>query len=557
MATNTQANLSPEVLALLKTQLAQMQGGARDSNGTIQWGGANGTPLDDWVIQNYARGTQIGSGDQSDIRYDPNNTFTTFSRPVADSAGKLIDVFDQDGKWLSREAGTDSVREMNTAIAMMAAGYFGGGALGEAAGASGAAGAAGGADAATSAAWANGAGLGGDTLSAMGATGTTGAATGGMAGAAGTLTAESLGTIEGLGSLGTNIGNIGADSIISGTGTAGAGTLSATDVAKTVGGSATGTGTAGTGTAGNMTTQNWVDLAKTGTVLGTTLATSGGSNDAQAKANSISDAQLQGMQFALDQARELSDYNKATFRPIEQQLAKTAQEYDTEGRRESAAQSAAGEVATEFDRTRQQAAKEMTRYGVDPSTMQALGTASLLDEAKARAGAANKARSDVEAQGWSRMADVANLGRNIASSQATQQQIGVSAGNSASDSAYKSAKLQQDEDKMLIEGVGQIGNYVGNLFASSDKNKKAGTGKMSNAAKALKEVERTPVHEGWSYKDDPAKKKHTGPMAQDVKRVSGEKAAPGGKVIDMVSQQGRMMAAVQELSRRVKKLEAA
>jgi hypothetical protein len=214
-------------------------------------------------------------------------------------------------------------------------------------------------------------------------------------------------------------------------------------------------------------------------------------------------------------------------------------------------------VATEFDRTRQQAAKEMTRYGVDPSTMQALGTASLLDEAKARAGAANKARSDVEAQGWSRMADVANLGRNIASSQATQQQIGLSAGNSAADNAYKSAKLQQAEDEMLIQGVGQIGNYVGNLFATSDKNKKAGTGKMANAAKALKEVERTPVHEGWSYKDDPAKKKHTGPMAQDVKRVSGDKAAPGGKVIDMVSQQGRMMAAVQELSRRVKKLEAA
>jgi hypothetical protein len=306
-----------------------------------------------------------------------------------------------------------------------------------------------------------------------------------------------------------------------------------------------------------MTAKNWVDLAKIAGTAGTAIATSGNSSNGQDRSNAVSDLQLQGMQFALDQSKELADYNKTTFRPIEQRLAQTAQEYDTEGRRESAAQAATGEVATEFDRTRQQAAKEMTRYGVDPSTMQALGTASLLDEAKARAGAANKARSDVEAQGWSRMADVANLGRNIASSQATQQQIGLSAGNSAADNAYKSAKLQQDEDKMLIEGVGQIGNYVGNLFATSDKTKKAGTGKMANAAKALKEVERTPVHEGWSYKDDPAKKKHTGPMAQDVKRVSGDKAAPGGKVIDMVSQQGRMMAAVQELSRRVKKLEAA
>lgn len=306
-----------------------------------------------------------------------------------------------------------------------------------------------------------------------------------------------------------------------------------------------------------MTAKNWVDLAKIAGTAGTAIATSGNSSNGQARSNAVSDLQLQGMQFALDQARDLADHNKATFRPVEQGMARAALDYNTEGRRESAAQSAAGEVATEFDRTRQQAAKEMTRYGVDPSTMQALGTASLLDEAKARAGAANKARSDVEAQGWSRMADVANLGRNIASSQATQQQIGLNAGNSAADNAYKSAKLQQAEDEMLIQGVGQIGNYVGNLFATSDKNKKAGTGKMANAAKALKEVERTPVHEGWSYKDDPAKKKHTGPMAQDVKRVSGDKAAPGGKVIDLVSQQGRMMAAVQELSRRVKKLEAA
>ena len=99
------------------------------------------------------------------------------------------------------------------------------------------------------------------------------------------------------------------------------------------------------------------------------------------------------------------------------------------------------------------------------------------------------------------------------------------------------------------------GNVV--LFAKSDKTKKRGTGKMADSAKALKQIEKTPVHEGWTYKDDPTKEQRIGPMAQDVQRISGEHAAPGGKVIDMVSQQGRMMAAVQELARKVKKLEAA
>jgi len=193
-------NLDPQLLQQLLAQLAQIQGGARDSNGTIQWGGPDGAPLDDWVIQNYARGTQIGSGNQSDFRYDPNNTFTTFSRPVADSAGKLIDVFDQNGKWLSREAGTDSVRELNTAIALMAAGYFGGGALGEAAGA---AGTTGGMTASQQAAMmaANGmtdaeiaAALGTQGANAAGLTGVTGGAAGAGAGTVATsgLTAEQL-----------------------------------------------------------------------------------------------------------------------------------------------------------------------------------------------------------------------------------------------------------------------------------------------------------------------------------------------------------------------------
>lgn len=323
----------------------------------------------------------------------------------------------------------------------------------------------------------------------------------------------------------------------------------ATTAAKTLAGN-------GGADAGTLTTKNWVDLAKAGVTAGSLLAGSGGdgSDGAQARANSVSDAQLQGMQFALDQARELSDYNRSTFRPVEQRMADSALNYDTEGRRESAAQEATGRVATEFDQTRQQAQKDMIRAGMDPSTIQALGTSSLIDEAKARAGAANTARSTIENQGWARMADVANLGRNIASNQATQQQIGINAGNSSANNSVNAAKLKQADDAAMIQGVGQIANYVGGLFASSDKTKKRGTGKMADAAKSLKEIEATPVHEGWTYKDDPTQTNHTGPMAQDVNRISGEQAAPGGKVIDLVNQQGRMMAAIKALSKDVKAL---
>ena len=66
--------------------------------------------------------------------------------------------------------------------------------------------------------------------------------------------------------------------------------------------------------------------------------------------------------------------------------------------------------------------------------------------------------------------------------------------------------------------------------------------------------------DGWSY--DPAKgapddggQKHTGPMAQQVRRTMGDQVAPGGKAIDIPSLNGKMMAAIQALSKQVKTLQ--
>ena len=50
--------------------------------------------------------------------------------------------------------------------------------------------------------------------------------------------------------------------------------------------------------------------------------------------------------------------------------------------------------------------------------------------------------------------------------------------------------------------------------------------------------------------------KHTGPMAQDVQRTMGDKVAPKGKKIDLVSMNGITIAAVQGLSQKVDRLMA-
>ena len=298
------------------------------------------------------------------------------------------------------------------------------------------------------------------------------------------------------------------------------------------------------------------------------------------------------MNFANTQAQELDQYNKTTFRPIEQRMAADAVDYNTAERRETAANAATGQVASSYDIQRQQAQRDMERAGVDPSTIYALGVSSRLDEAKAQAGAANTARTGVEQQGWSRMADVANMGRGIASQQATQQGIATTTGNSSTSNAMQGLNASQSgnnlmsqgyqnatqgnqvtgnlfnqvaagqraDDQMLINGVGGITNYLGNKSYTSSKKVKSNTGRMMDNAKALEQVEDLPVKREWKY--DPKKggpddggMKHDGPMAGDAQRVMGSDVAPGGKQIDIQSLNGRMLGAIKELSKRVKALE--
>lgn len=305
------------------------------------------------------------------------------------------------------------------------------------------------------------------------------------------------------------------------------------------------------------------------------------------RANAISDAQLEGMQFATDQARELDAYNKSTFRPVEQALVEGAQNFDTTERRMQAAAEAGAAVDTSFGATQQAQNRALARAGIAPGSAKslALGNDTAIAQAKARAGAMTTAVRGVEQQGYARMADAANLGRGLASSQATQQQIATTTGNSSAGNAMTGLNAATSGNQTMAQGYGigmqglsQAGNLygqqasiaartdqdafgnmlkVGTSLGSilSDKRKKKNTGRMADTAKKLEEVERTPVEDGWTYKDDPAQTPRTGPMAQEVRNVSGEAAAPGGTVIDIGSRMGRMEAAIQELSKRQKRIE--
>jgi hypothetical protein len=104
--------------------------------------------------------------------------------------------------------------------------------------------------------------------------------------------------------------------------------------------------------------------------------------------------------------------------------------------------------------------------------------------------------------------------------------------------------------------LGQVG---GAALAASDIRLKTDIRGMKPKA-ALDAINHTPVSK-WKYKEgskaDDGGKEHIGPMAQDVQKTMGDKAAPNGTEIDLISMNGVAMAAIQELSKKVDKLEGA
>jgi hypothetical protein len=304
----------------------------------------------------------------------------------------------------------------------------------------------------------------------------------------------------------------------------------------------------------------------------------------------VAQQQLESSQTNDAISKDYWNYQKNTFRPLETGIVADAQNYDTPARRESQAAQAMGDVGSQINAAQANQNRAMQRTGVNPNSGKMMGMQNLmsLQGATAMAGAANKARNDVELQGYARKMDAANLGRNLASNQATSAGVALNAGNSAVQNAGVPQAQAQSAAAMVnngfngavnannsaasiygnIAGVQNQANAnstamwsaLGNagmqaaMFAS-DKNKKQSV-RPANPEKALAAIEKTPVST-WQYKPGEGDGgTHTGPMAQNVQKNMGNTVAPGGKMIDAISMNGQTMAGMQALSKKVDKLEA-
>ncbi len=123
---------------------------------------------------------------------------------------------------------------------------------------------------------------------------------------------------------------------------------------------------------------------------------------------------------------------------------------------------------------------------------------------------------------------------------------------------YQLNANKANDDSGLWGALGSVaGKALPSLIALSDENEKTGR-KPVKPKVALSMARKMPV-ERWKYKPgsvaNDGGKEHIGPMAQAAHKAGGDKLAPGGKVIDLISMNGLTLAAVKALDKKVTKLE--
>lgn len=291
---------------------------------------------------------------------------------------------------------------------------------------------------------------------------------------------------------------------------------------------------------------------------------------------------------------------KNIFAPLEHQVVNDATSIDSKGELARASGEAAAGVQAQFDNAAGQRRRAQVAMGINPNSGRALAADSeaQLGLAAAKAGAANNARLVARDRGITLRAGAANFGRNMPNTAANAYGIALTSGNSAvgnqgaaaaaanagvgqMNQGYNTSingnnsagsilnqqygnqiagwSAQQQAGAASSAGIGQMVGQLGAAYMSMPvaSSKKIKHHKRPiNHGETLDKVKGTTV-EAWKYKDGEGDGgEHVGPYAEDVREKFGDKAAPGGKAIDVISMMGITLSAVKGLAKQVDKIDS-
>ncbi len=197
-------------------------------------------------------------------------------------------------------------------------------------------------------------------------------------------------------------------------------------------------------------------------------------------------------------AADYDNYNKTTYRPVEQGIVADAMGYDTPERRAAAAAEARAGVESGYSTSIAGLNRSLGRAGVAPGSGRsaALMQDATLMKAGALAGATTGATRNVETIGHARMMDAASLGRGLPSAQATAASTAIQAGNSsvnsgraAIDDAAAGIPMVNQGYMGAIGAAGTAGNLYGQVAGAWDRRAAANDALMAQfggaAGKAL------------------------------------------------------------------------
>jgi hypothetical protein len=155
-------------------------------------------------------------------------------------------------------------------------------------------------------------------------------------------------------------------------------------------------------------------------------------NEMKPIAQRIAEQQMAAQDQQMQQAQDYYNYQKGTFRPVEQGLVRDAQEFSTAGYREQLARDAAAASAKAFGINQDMSSRAAAARGINMNSGAGLAmqNQNALGLSAARANAMTGARTQAEQMGWARRMDVTGLGRNLAGASTAAYQGATSAGTS-------------------------------------------------------------------------------------------------------------------------------